>query len=157
MTRVIDTLLATELDCGITVEKMLTEMYREHYAGDETITPEMSSATDTLVNGSKFEIALDIVFSSISVVSGLEKILKLNPLHDSLLDKALEKALAFIPAKILGIVIGEFCRGIFIDTYPADNNVDIIGGKAFLPDSTPCADLAESTSTKFKHYIKALF
>lgn len=157
MTRVIDTLLATELDCGITVEKMLTEMYREHYAGDETITPEMSSATDTLVNGSKFEIALDIVFSSISVVSGLEKILKLNPLHDSLLDKALEKALAFIPAKILGIVIGEFCRGIFIDTYPADNNVDIIGGKAFLPDSTPCADLAESALTKFKHYIKALF
>ena len=109
MTRVIDTLLATELDCGITVEKMLTEMYREHYAGDETITPEMSSATDTLVNGSKFEIALDI------------------------------------------------SRGIFIDTYPADNNVDIIGGKAFLPDGTPCADLAESTSTKFKHYIKALF
>ena len=157
MTRVIDTLLATELDCGITVEKMLTEMYREHYAGDETLAPEMSSATDTLVNGSKFEIALDIVFSSISVVSGLEKILKLNPLHDSLLDKALEKALAFIPAKILGIVIGEFCRGIFIDTYPADNNVDIIGGKAFLPDGTPCADLAESTATKFKHYIKALF
>lgn len=157
MTIIIDKLLATELDGGITVEKMLTELYREHYAGDETLSPEMSSATDALLNGSKFETALDIVFTSLSVVTGLEKFLELNPLHNSVLDRALEKALAFIPAKILGIIFGEFCRGIFIDTYPADNNVDIIGSETFLPDGTPCVSAAESTADKFKHYISALF
>lgn len=157
MTMVIDNLLATELDKGITVEKMLTEMYREHYAGDETLTPEMSDATDTLINGKRFEYALDMVFSSISIVSGLENILKFNPLHNTFIDDAVEKVLAFIPAKILGIIFGEFCRGIFIDTYPPDNNIDIVDGVAYEPDGTPCVSDEESTAEQIKYYFSTLF
>lgn len=157
MTMVIDDLLATELDHGITVEKMLTEMYREHYAGDETLTPEMSDATDTLLNGKRFEYALDMVFSSISIVSGLENILKFNPIHNTFIDDAFEKVLAFLPAKILGIIFGEFCRGIFIDTYPPDNNIDIVNGVAYEPNGTPCVSAEESTAEQIRHYFDALF
>lgn len=157
MTMVIDELLATELDKGITVEKMLTEMYREHYGGDEILTDDMSDATDKILNGSRFELALDMVFSSISIVSGLENILKFNPLHNTFVDDAIEKVLAFIPAKILGIIFGEFCRGIFIDTYPPDNNIDIVDGTAYEPDGTPCVSAEETTAEQIRHYFAALF
>lgn len=156
MTRVVDNLLATPLDSGVTVEAMLTAMYKLHYAGDETITEDMNAATNKLLNGTAFETALDIVFTSISVVSGLENILKYNPLHNSIIDEAFEKIMAFIPAKILGIIFGEFCRGIFIDTYPADNNIDIVNGEAYLPDGTPCIKNEATTAEKIKYYFSIL-
>lgn len=156
MTMVIDTLLATPLDSGVTVEAMLTAMYKYHYAGDEIITGDMNAATDKLLSGSAFETALDIVFTSLSVVTGLENILKFNPLHNSAIDEALEAVMAFIPAKILGIIFGEFCRGIFIDTYPADNNINIVGGMAYLPDGTPCTNNEPSVLEKIKYYLSVV-
>ena len=157
MTKVVDSLLAYELDCGITVDKMFTELYRLHYAGDEELSPEMKKATEKLLDGTAFEFALDLVFNSISEVSGLENILKYNPLHNSFIDETVERIIAFIPARILGIVFGEFCQGIFIDPYPADNNIDIIDGSAFLPDGTPCNDNSMTTFDRFKYYLSVVF
>ncbi len=157
MTMVIDTLLATELDNGITVEEMLTDIYRYHYAGDEILTDDMKGATEKLIDGSKFITALDIVFNSLSIVSGLEEILKFNPLHNSFIDEALEDILAFIPARILGIIIGEFCQGAFIDIHPADNNISIVDSKAYLPDGTECKKNEESLIDQIRYYLSVAF
>ncbi len=157
MTSVVDGLFAYELDKGITVEKLFTELYREHYRGDETLSDDMKSATEVLIDSTAFVFALDVVFNSISTVSGLENILKYNPLHNTVIDETVENILAFIPANILGILFGNFAQGIFIDLYPADNDVNIIDGKAYLIDGTPCTDNSKTTAEAIKYYFEVIF
>lgn len=135
MMTVTDGLLNSELAGGVTVCDLLTEMYKQHYHGNEEYSPQMKAAVAQILNGNAFIDALDLVFTSINDSIGINK---LWLLEGTVIDSAIDTLLLFAPSKLLGIVFGDFAGGILTDGYPCDNDVDIVGGAAFEPDGTPC-------------------
>ncbi len=119
MTQVIDELLDMKLSGNVTLCDVLTEAYKQHYAGDEQYSPETAAAISQVKNGRAVAQALDIVFRALgdSISNGGFSGLR------AALRAPFVNVLLFPLSQVLGVVLGSFLEGIFIDGAPGDNNV----------------------------------
>lgn len=160
MQGIIDGILAMELDGGITAGLLLSEAYKQHYAGDEVYTPEIKAAVAQLKSGEAFEKALIIAFESIGRVSGIsEKLAGLSENYRVALRNAAAMSVLASVSNILGAMGGAFIEGIFIDITPGDNDIDIISGTAHAADGTaaPQRTFWDKFISDFKIVIEMIF
>lgn len=126
MQEVVDNLLNMELSGSVTLCDVLTQAYKQHYAGDEQYPEDIRAAIKQIKNGKAVEQALGYAFRGIGNNTGLASVAgRALPFLRSLVYNPVS-ALLFKPVTLLlGVLLGSFLEGIFIDGAPADNNVKI--------------------------------